>query len=62
MRNTRNTTFSKKYIIFFNCSVTRGIRYNSPKNPENWMLRVVLRVVLRVAFLVTRFCLAFALA
>ena len=31
-------------------------RYSSPKNPANW----VLRVLLRVDFLVTRFCLDFA--
>ena len=43
----------------------RVTRYNSPKNPANWVLRVVLHIVLcvlRIDFFVTRFCLAFALA
>ena len=51
--------------FFSKCSVTCVTRYNSPKNPANWMLLMVLRVVLRVLlidFLVTRFCLAFTLA
>ena len=59
----RNTKLLKNiYIYFLKCSATRCC---SPKNPANWELSVVLRVVLRVLrvdFLVTRFCLAFALA
>ena len=47
--------------MYFKCSVTRVIRYNSPKNPAKWVLRVVLHV-LRVDFLVTRFFYTFALA
>ena len=60
-RNTHNTEFFLKNIFLKKCSFTRVTRYNSPKNRVNWVLGVVLGVVLHVDFLVTRFCLAFAL-
>ena len=54
-----------KNIYFFKCSVTGVTHYNSPKNPANWVLHLVLHIVLcvlRIDFVVTCFCLVFALA